>query len=282
MKYSHDGITRVAVITGAANGLGKAMALGLLGRGFAVVAVDRDRGGLEALCSPLPEAHLPNLATVAADLTSFDAAQLSSQVIEPFGRVDILINNAGIGQGQVRPDYHTNPPKFYEVTPQQWQSAIAVNATAVFLLSRELVLPMIERRWGRIINITTSLGTMLRGGSTPYGPTKASAEALSAVMAADLEGTGVTTNVVIPGGIVNTPMIPWQAPFRREELLKPDVMLPSVYWLCSDEANDVTGRRFLGIPWDAAKPADVASQEAGAPIGWKDLAVQPIRPPIKR
>jgi hypothetical protein len=67
---------------------------------------------------------------------------------------------------------------------------------------------------------------------------------------------------------------------RREELLQPDVMLPSVYWLCSDEANDVTGRRFLGIRWDAAKPADVASQEAGAPIGWKDLAVQPVRPPL--
>jgi short-subunit dehydrogenase len=68
---------RVAVITGAANGLGKAMALGLLGRSFAVVAVDRDGGGLEALRSPLPEAHVPNLATVAADLTQFDAAQLS-------------------------------------------------------------------------------------------------------------------------------------------------------------------------------------------------------------
>jgi hypothetical protein len=122
---------------------------------------------------------------------------------------------------------------------------------------------------------------MLRGGSTPYGPSKASAEALSAVMAADLEGTGVTTNVVIPGGIVNTPMIPWQAPFRREELLQPDVMLPSVYWLRSDDANAVTGRRFLDIWWDAAKPADVASQEAGAPIGWIDLAVEPVRPPIR-
>ncbi len=179
------------------------------------------------------------------------------------------------------PDYHIHSPKFYEVTPQQWQRAIAVNATAVFLLSRELVMPMIERRWGRIINLTTSLGTMLRGGWTPYGPSKASAEALSAVMAADLEGTGVTTNVVIPGGVVNTPMIPSQAPFRREELLPPDVILPPVYWLCSDEANDVTGRRFLGIRWDATKPAEVASQEAGAPIGWKDLAVLPVRPPIK-
>src|SRR5262245_3300607 len=272
VKHSLDGIKRVAVVTGAANGLGKAMALGLLGRGFAVVAVDRDRGGLEALGSPLPAGRVPNLATVAADLTHFDAAQLSSQVIEPFGRVDILINNAGIGQGQVRPNYHMNPPKFYEVTPQQKDGR---------RIDGDRALPLLRRRWGRIINITTSLGTMLRGGSTPYGPSKASAEALGAVMAADLEGTGVTTNVVIPGGLVDTPMIPSQAPFRREELLRPDVMLPSVYWLCSDEANDVTGRRFLGIRWDAAKPADVASQEAGAPVGWKDLAVQPVRPAIR-
>ena len=121
---------------------------------------------------------------------------------------------------------------------------------------------------------------MLRGGSTPYGPSTASAEALSAVTAAALEGTGVTTNVVIPGGIVDTLMIPRQAPFHREELLKPDVMLPSVYWLCSDEANDVTGRRFLGIRWDAAKPVDVASQDTGVPVGWKDLAVQPVRPTL--
>jgi len=69
-----------------------------------------------------------------------------------------------------------------------------------------MVKPMIDRKWGRIINITTSLGTMLHGGSTPYGPSKASAEALSSVMAADLEGTGVTVNVIIPGGAVNTPI----------------------------------------------------------------------------
>jgi NAD(P)-dependent dehydrogenase (short-subunit alcohol dehydrogenase family) len=128
-----------------------------------------------------------------------------------FGRIDILINNAGIGQGQVRPYYHAHPPKFYEVTPSQWSRAIAVNANAVFLLSRAVVKPMIDRKWGRIINITTSLGTMLHGGSTPYGPSKASAEALSSVMAADLEGTGVTVNVIIPGGAVNTPMIPAEA-----------------------------------------------------------------------
>jgi NAD(P)-dependent dehydrogenase (short-subunit alcohol dehydrogenase family) len=276
-----DSSKRVALVTGAANGIGKAMALGLLGQGYAVVGIDRDRAGLDALRSAAGE-HRDKLGALVADFTNFDAGALATQALEVFGRVDILVNNAGVGQGQVRPDYHLNSPKFYEVSPQQWNTAIAVNATAIFLLTRELVRPMIDRRWGRIINVTTSLGTMLRGGWTPYGPTKASAEALSAVMAADLEGTGVTVNIVVPGAVVNTPMIPPEAPFQRDELVQPDVMLPPLYWLCSDEAGQVTGRRFLGIRWDASKPGIVASRESGAPIGWKDLAVLPVRPPIKR
>jgi NAD(P)-dependent dehydrogenase (short-subunit alcohol dehydrogenase family) len=178
----------------------------------------------------------------------------------------------------VRPDYHAHPPKFYEVTPSQWSRAIAVNANAVFLLSRAVVKPMIDRKWGRIINITTSLGTMLHGGSTPYGPSKASAEALSSVMAADLEGTGVTVNVIIPGGAVNTPMIPAEAPFAREALLQPQIMLPPLLWLVSPAADHVTGKRFLGTNWDAELDSDAAAEKAGAPIGWKALAVLPIRP----
>jgi 3-oxoacyl-[acyl-carrier protein] reductase len=162
------------------------------------------------------------------------------------------------------------------VTPGQWFRAIAVNANAIFLLSRAVVKPMIDRKWGRIINITTSLGTMLHGGSTPYGPSKASAEALSSVMAADLEGTGVTVNVIIPGGAVNTPMIPAEAPFARDALMQPQVMLPPLLWLVSPAADHVTGKRVLGTSWDAELGSDAAAEKAGAPIGWKALAV--LRP----
>jgi NAD(P)-dependent dehydrogenase (short-subunit alcohol dehydrogenase family) len=267
---------RTALITGAAQGLGRAMSLGLLEQGFSVAAVDRDVNGLAALREQI--AAGPKFEGFVADLTDFDAPKLAGEVEKRFGRIDILINNAGIGQGQVRPDYHAHPPKFYEVTPSQWSRAIAVNANAVFHLSRAVVKPMIDRKWGRIINITTSLGTMLHGGSTPYGPSKASAEALSSVMAADLEGTGVTVNVIIPGGAVNTPMIPAEAPFARDALLQPKVMLPPLLWLVSPAADQVTGKRFLGSSWDAALASDAAAEKAGAPIGWKALAVLPIRP----
>lgn len=270
---------RVALVTGAAKGLGRSMLLGLLDAGIRVAAVDRDPESLEALRAEVALAGKNDLfEPFVEDLCDFDAESLISRITRKVGSIDVLVNNAGLGQAQVRNDYHRNPPKFYEVTPQVWKNAINVNATAVFLLSRALAPLMIGQGWGRIINITTSLGTMLRAGYCPYGPTKASAEGLSAVMAADLAGTGVTVNVLIPGGVVNTPMIPIDAPFRREELLQPEEMVGPLLWLVSREADHITGRRFLANKWDTSIAAADAAARAGAPIGWKDIAVLPVTP----
>jgi len=269
----------VALITGAGKGIGRAMTLGLLAKGIRVAAVDRDEQSLLALKHLADQAdQAERLELFTEDLTSFDAVALVDRVQERLGSINILINNAGLGQGQVRNDYHRHPPKFYDVTPEQWLNAIAVNANAVFLLSRVVAKRMLGNGWGRIINVTTSLGTMLREGYCPYGPTKAAAEGLSAVMASDLAGSGVTVNVLIPGGIVNTPMIPGEAPFLREELIQPEAMLAPLYWLCSSDANDVTGLRFLANRWDDSLVGAEAAKVAGAPIGWKDLAVLPVTP----
>jgi len=272
----------VALITGAGKGIGRAMALGLLAKGMRIAAVDRDEQSLLALKHLADQAeHAGRLELFTEDLTSFDAVSLVDRVQERLGRINILINNAGLGQGQVRHDYHRYPPKFYDVTPEQWLNAIAVNANAVFLLSQVVAKRMLGNGWGRIINVTTSLGTMLREGYCPYGPTKAAAEGLSAVMASDLAGSGVTVNVLIPGGIVNTPMIPGEAPFLRVELIQPEAMLAPLYWLCSSDANDVTGLRFLANRWDDSLVGAEAARVAGAPIGWKDLAVLPVTPKFK-
>ncbi len=275
--------TRVAVITGAANGLGKAMVIGLLRQGLHVAAVDRDIHALSTLQTELAHEYKDGLLdTFASDLALDDTAELISCIRHRFEHIDILINNAGIGVGQFRPDYHVNPPRFYDVPPEQWTKAIAVNASAVFMLSHAVVKPMVERGWGRIINVTTSLGTMMRYGTAPYGPSKAAAESLSAVMAADLADTGVTVNVIIPGGTANTPMVPDNAPFKREELIQPDIMLPPLFWLLSDEANGVTSRRYIGIKWDPSLQPSVAAEEAGAPIGWPGLAVLPVAPTLEK
>jgi len=270
--------SRVVLITGAANGIGKAVALSLCEQGHRVAAVDRDQAALECL---LDKTSLGQLKIFTADLARDDAAAVIARVQNQFGSIEVLINNAGIGQGSIKPDYHLHPPRFYELTPAQWKLALAVNASAVFHFSCAAVGPMIQRGWGRIINITTSLGTMLRAGYAPYGPSKAAAEALSAVMAGDLMGTGVTVNVVVPGGIVNTPMIPEAAPYERSELIQPDVMLAPINYLISADGDAVTGRRFLGNKWPNNVAACEAAALAGAPIGWCDIAVLPVTPRIR-
>jgi NAD(P)-dependent dehydrogenase (short-subunit alcohol dehydrogenase family) len=137
---------------------------------------------------------------------------------------------------------------------------------------------MMRQGWGRIVNVTTSLGTMLNAGSPTYGPSKAALEALSAIMAKDLDGTGVTVNVLVPGGVTNTPMISDQAGFDRAKLIQPEVMVSPLLWLVSDAAAKVTGRRFLGVHWDTELPPEEAAEKAGAPVAWTSIATMPVTP----
>jgi NAD(P)-dependent dehydrogenase (short-subunit alcohol dehydrogenase family) len=118
---------------------------------------------------------------------------------------------------------------------------------------------------------------MLNAGSPTYGPSKAALEALSAIMAKDLDGTGVTVNVLVPGGITNTPMVS-ESGFDRAQMIQPEVMAPPLLWLVSDAARKVTGRRFLGVHWDPALPPEQAAEKAGAPVAWTSIATMPITP----
>jgi NAD(P)-dependent dehydrogenase (short-subunit alcohol dehydrogenase family) len=187
-------------------------------------------------------------------------------------------NNAGIGPGAIRPDSWQPPLKFWEITPDQWRLFVAVHTTAPLALTNTVVPEMIHQGWGRIVSVTTSLGTMLNAGNPTYGPSKAALEALSAIMAKDLDGTGVTVNVLVPGGVTNTPMVSDEAGFDRTKLIQPEVMVPPPLWLVSDAAEKVTGRRFLGIHWDPALPPEQAAQRAGAPVAWTSIATMPITP----
>jgi NAD(P)-dependent dehydrogenase (short-subunit alcohol dehydrogenase family) len=271
---------RVAIVTGAAGGIGRAMVGGLLAAGIRVAGVDRDREPLETLAaSARQQGNAAELLTFTADLTD-DAAPdaIAMATRGKFGRIDILINNAGIGPGAIRPDSWERPLKFWEITPDQWRRFVAVHTTAPLALTNAVVPEMMRQSWGRIVNVTTSLGTMLNAGSPTYGPSKAALEALSAIMAKDLDGTGVTVNVLVPGGVTNTPMISDEAGFDRAKLIQPEVMVPPLLWLVTDAAGKVTGRRFLGIHWDPALPPEQAAERAGAPIAWTSIATMPITP----
>ena len=97
-------------------------------------------------------------------------------------------------------------------------------------------------------------------------------------MAKDLDGTGVTVNVLVPGGVTNTPMISDEAGFDRGKLIQPEVMGPPLVWLVSDAAGRVSGRRFLAVHWDTRLPPEAAAEKAGAPAAWTSIATMPITP----
>src|SRR5580692_6785156 len=273
-------IRRVAIVTGAAGGIGRAMVRGLLAAGVRVAGVDRDREPLRALAaSARAQEKADELLTIQTDLTSDSATdEITRATRDRFGRIDILVNNAGIGPGAIRPDSWERPLKFWEITPDQWRRFVAVHTTAPLALANAVVPEMMRQGWGRIVNVTTSLGTMINPGFPTYGPSKAALEALSAIMAKDLDGTGVTVNVLVPGGVTNTPMISHEAGFDRAKLIQPEVMVSPLLWLVSDAAAKVTGRRFLGIHWDPALPPEQAAEKAGAPVAWTSIATMPITP----
>jgi NAD(P)-dependent dehydrogenase (short-subunit alcohol dehydrogenase family) len=270
---------RVAIVTGAAGGIGRAMVQGLLSAGIRVAGVDRDREPLEALtASAREQGKAAELLTIATDLTDDSAADAITKATRgKFGRIDILVNNAGIGPGAIRSDSWQRPLKFWEITPDQWRRFVAVHTTAPLTLTNAVVPDMMRQGWGRIVNVTTSLGTMLNARSPTYGPSKAALEALSAIMAKDLDGTGVTVNVLVPGGITNTPMVS-ESGFDRAKMIQPEVMAPPLLWLVSDAAGKVTGRRFLGVHWDPTLPPEQAAEKAGAPVAWTSIATMPITP----
>ena len=275
---------RTAIVTGAAGGIGRALVKGLLEAGIRVAAVDRTRDGLNALAKGAREqGRDANLLTIEADL-SRDAAisDIVGQARGRFGAIDILVNNAGVGQATLRPGNWQQPLRFWDITADQWRLFVAVHTTAPLLLAQAVVPEMRERNWGRIVNVTTSLGTMIRSGSPTYGPSKAALEAFSAILAKDLEGSGITVNVLVPGGVTNTPMVPNEAGFDRQEMIQPEVMAPPLVWLVSDAAQAVSGRRFLAIHWDPKLAPAEAAEKAGAPVAWTSIATMPIEPPRRQ
>src|SRR5260370_9612450 len=164
------------------------MTRALLAAGIQVAGGDRDREALEALgASARERGKAAELLTIQTDLTSDSAPEdVTKAARDRFGPVDILVNNAGIGPGAIRPDSWQRPLKFWEITSDQWRRFVAVHTTAPLALTNAVVPEMMRQGWGRIVNVTTSLGTMLNAGSPTYGPSKPPLEALTPMMAKDL------------------------------------------------------------------------------------------------
>jgi NAD(P)-dependent dehydrogenase (short-subunit alcohol dehydrogenase family) len=259
---------QVAIVTGAARGLGAAMALGLVEAGIDVAAFDLPESddALQDLADrsrSLGGAYHPVHADVR-DYASCDTAV--DAVLARFGHLDILVNNAGIGMLDVLSGDRFQ--KFYEQDPGFWPRLIDVNLNGAFRMARIVTPHLVARGAGRIVNVTTSFSTMIETGMSPYGPAKAGLEAATVIWAKELSGTGVTVNVLVPGGPADTRLVPVARVKNREALIRPETMAPPLRWLVSPHAAGITGRRFVAKLWDDRLPHEQAAAAAGAPAGW--------------
>jgi NAD(P)-dependent dehydrogenase (short-subunit alcohol dehydrogenase family) len=264
---------RVALVTGAGRGLGKAMAQGLARAGAKVVLSDLDHAALVS-CASEPEwkNSKDHLTCVSCDITrKSDCEQAVAKAVEAFGHLDILVNNAGRGPNHVTNSPSTKSLKFWEADHERWEDVIKTNVVGTFLMSRAAVPHIIAARSGRIVNVTTSLSTMQRKTSSPYGVSKVAIEAETLIWAQDLEGTGVTVNSLIPGGAADTdfvsPSTRQDAQAGKTELLAPSIMVAPLLWLGSSLSDGVTGGRFVAKLWNDTLPfAEAALRAREAPV----------------
>ena len=167
-------------------------------------------------------------------------------VYEQLGGLDVLVSNAGIGMRTVNPRFITDPRPFWEVSPDGFRDVVETKLTGSFLVARAVAPRMLEAGGGRIVVISMNEQTMTRRGFVPYGPSGAGVEALARVMAADLAGTTVTVNILLPGGATATGMVPDEVPAdMRAQMLDPEIMGPPIVWLCSEQAAGVHDQRIV-------------------------------------
>lgn len=263
---------RTILITGGAGSLGRTMAAALLEAGHRVILADISDDALARALEDL--GHSGQVHGLAADIgTEAGCSQLVAACAS-IAPVDALINNAGIGSSSIRPDGELNPPRLDELDRVTWERFFAVNVHAAQTLTRAFVPGMVRQGWGRIVNNTTSFRTMLR--VLPYGATKSALEAMTAIWADELRGTGVTSNVLVPGGPTDTPFIADGAGWAREDMLRPEIMGPPAVWLMSLDADGYSGQRISAAKWAEGAAGPDAPGAAGRPVAWPELAADAV------
>ena len=254
---------RPIVVTGGSRGLGRVMALALAQAGarVAVVASRQSPQLDETLARAAALGAKSRVITSIGDLRQpEECGRITAEVTAAFGAVQVLVNNAAIpmsGPGE----------PIWNADVNAWRRMVATNVDSPFFMTRSVVPTMVAQGFGKIINISTGLGTLVRKLYAPYGPSKAFLEAASRIWAQELAGTGVTVNVLLPGGAVDTAADVTGVPTPGRTFQPATVMAAPILWLASDLSNGHTGERFVAGLWDEKLPLAeriIAARQSGA------------------
>lgn len=253
MKPDLKGYT--ALVTGGSSGLGFQMSKALLEAGAAVVIAARAGERLEKAGKALAE--VGDASAVAMDVRDASSVEAAAEWFRGrFPRLDMLVNCAGIGNNA--PGLEDLPPDhdFWDIPVESVRAVLETNLLGFFLVSRSFA-PLLGRG-GSLVYVSTSDATMTRPGQLPYGPSKAGAEAMAAIMARELEPKGVRVNVICPGGFTDTNMAPPGLTERMRAsglpVLPPTVLNEVILYLASNPAADLTGEKLVGKDF-AQRPA---------------------------
>lgn len=269
---------KVSVVAGGGDpiSLGYVMSAALLDAGASVAVLDVSEAALAesipVLQARAAAARVRGFATDVSDRLSVERAV--AEVVKQFGGIHVLVNSAGVFQTS----FGTPAANTWSVDPSVWDRMIAVNLTGAFNLVRAVVPHLVGQGWGRVVGVTTSLSSMYQGFSPPYGPSKAGHEALVAALAEELAGTGVTANVLVPGGATRSRMTVDNPQFAGVPMIEPEVMAAPVVWLASDESSGFNGRRVIACLWDPAASLPERLDAATAPAAWPQAGQAALRP----
>jgi len=230
---------KVALVTGASRGIGKAIAQQLAAQGAIVVGTATTEAGAQAISAYLQAMNAQG-AGMALDVTQADSIdEFLSAIQNQFGAPVILVNNAGI----------TKDGLLLRMKDSDWDAVINTNLTAIFRLSKACLKGMSKARWGRIINISSVVGQMGNAGQTNYAAAKAGLEGFTRALAKEMGGRGITANCIAPGfiqtdmthGLTETQQATMLAQIPANRLGQPEEIAHAVVFLASDQAGYING-----------------------------------------